>query len=148
MKSIWLKIPSTIAVFLSLATLFNLVKGVMYTIVPNLFADVTGVEDAWGAGISALLLSAFSMLFYAVDAVICIRSALMKLHPIFNCILAFSIFFVFVLGIYVITTTLVTTVNVIWFTCYFSIFILEIISLIIYFKDRTISSRPFSESSN
>ena len=138
MKSTWTKCFAILGIIGSLIVIFNLGEAFLYTVAPSLLDDGTSIYDpglsAWNTGLFALLVSVASMLFYLVDAIICVIKAIMKIDPIFNIALAISIFVGCVFGVSIICNVLTTTGNIIWYFIYFSIFTLEIISIVKHLK--------------
>ena len=134
MKKVSTKIPAMLGMLLALAVFFFLAKGALYSMVPNLFDDGSSIYDpeltAWGSGLFALVVSALSMIFYMVDAVLSAIKAFLKIHPIFNAVLAATILICTVFAVLIISNVLVTAVNLVWYVCYFAIFILEIVSIV------------------
>ena len=134
MKKVSTKIPAMIGMLLALAVIFFLTKGALYSMTPTLFDDGSSIYDpeltAWGSGLFALVVSAFSMIFYMVDAVLSAIKAFLKIHPIFNAVLAATILICTVFAVLIISNVLVTAVNLVWYMCYFAIFILEIVSIV------------------
>ena len=139
MKGVWSKTSAMIGMIGSLFVLFYLAKALLYTVAPGLFDDGSAIYephiDAFYSGLSALIISVISMIFYGIDAVVCVMKAFKKIHPIFNTILAVFIFVGFVFGVIVILSVLTNASVITWHIYYFAIIVLEIVSLIVHIKE-------------
>ena len=140
MKNVWTKFFAILGMLCTLVCVFYLIKMAAYQYFPDLFDDGSTVYDphhrVWGSGIFALIVSVFTMIFYVVDAIICVFKAIMKKDAKFNAVLAAVLFAAAVFGILVITNTLRTVTTVLWFICYFAVFALEIVSIVRCFKEK------------
>ena len=141
MKKIWTKVPSMIGMVLTLFAVFSLVEMFIYILFPNLLYDGTSFYDsevnAWQCSISVIIFSAFSMVFYAIDAILSTIKAIMKIDKKFNIVLSFVIIVGVLIGGWIITSYLRTYKNIIWFSYYFFVlFVFEIISIIRCVKQR------------
>ena len=123
------KVPAIIGTFFSLAAIWSLVRGLVLNGDPS--------RAAWGAGIFAILVSCVSMIAYAIDGVFCAIKAFKKIQPKFHATLALMIAAGVVFAWAILSTSLRTVKIVAWYIIYFSIVILEIISIVWHFRDDT-----------
>ena len=141
MKKIWTKVPAMIGIMVTLLAVYSLVRMFIYILFPNLLYDGTSFYDsevhAWQCSISVIIFSVFSMVFYAVDAILSVIKAIMKIDKKFNIVLTFVIIVGVLIGAWIITSYLRTYKNIIWFSYYFFVlFVFEIISIIRCIKQR------------
>ena len=141
MKKIWTKVPTIMGMVLTLFAIFSLVEMFIYILFPDLLYDGTSFYDsefnAWQCSISVIIFSVFSMVFYAVDAILSLIKAIMKIDKKFNIVLSVVIIVGVLIGAWIITSYLRTYKNIIWFSYYFFVlFVFEIISIIRCVKQR------------
>ena len=132
MKIIHTKAVAIFGMLFSLLCAGSLVKGAVYTL-----ANSDLGTEAWGAGIFAILASCFSMIAYGIDGVFCAIKAFKKIQLRLNAVLAVMIAVGFAFALVILLTPLRTAKIVVWYVFYFSIFVLEIVSLVRDFKDDT-----------
>ena len=135
MKKVWTKVPAMIGIAISLLSILSLIAMFLYLLFPSLLDDGTSFYDpsfyAWQCSISVIIYSVFSMVFYAVDAILSAIKAGMKIDKNFNIVLTSIIIIGIFIGTWVITSYLRTYKTVIWFSYYFLIlFVFEIISIV------------------
>ncbi len=141
MKKIWTKVPAMIGIMVTLLSVYSLVQMFIYILFPDLLYDGTSFYNsevnAWQCSISVIIFSVFSMVFYAVDAILSVIKAIMKIDKKFNIVLTFVIIVGVLIGGWIITSYLRTYKNIIWFSYYFFVlFVFEIISIIRCVKQR------------
>ena len=134
MKIIHTKAIAVLGMILSLVTLCFLVRGLVYTIA----RDARYEEGAaFFAGISAILASSCSMLFYGVDGILCVVKAFKRIRPRINIVLAVMSFVGIAFGVLLLVTPLKSVVSVdAWYVFYFILFVLEVIALVMHLKDK------------
>ena len=130
-KSFSSKASAMFAMMLSLAGVALLLIGTLKEMIypPN--------EDGWGAGfggyIAFYVLAFLSMIFYLVDAILCVVRACRRYRIAFNVLLAVSI----VLCIPMIILGARLGAGSICFTVYYiALFVLQIVSLVLLIRDR------------
>ena len=141
MKKVWTKIPAMIGMILTLATVLFLIKASIYILFPHLLNDGTSFYDpeyeAWMCELSALMYSAFGMMFFVADVVILTTRTIMKIdRRTNNIVLSIMILVGVALAAFVLLTPLKTYKTIIWFSYYLLLFVLEILSTINILKPR------------
>ena len=110
----------------ALVCVFYLIRMAAYLYFPDLLDDGTPFyepENSGGhSGLFAIIVSVFSMLFYVVDAIICVLKAILKKDAKFNLALATVLLISAALGVVVITNYLKLYTVIPWFICYFAVF--------------------------
>ena len=135
MKKLLPKTAAILGMLLTLVCAFYLIKAGVYSAFPEALDDASG-EIAWGSGLFALLVSVFSLLFYGIDAFLCVTQALDGKDRVFNIILASLFGISLLLGIWAIATVLRHYKAISLYIAYFSLFVLEIISVVRLFTKR------------
>ena len=134
MKKVLTKIPAVIGMILTLICIFYLLKAYAYSYFPDFFDDGSNIYDpemtAWGAGLFSIIVSVFSLIFYGIDAVFSVVSAIRKDNTILNIIIVTLFVVCLILGVWVICSYLRNYKTIVWFISYFSLFIIELISII------------------
>ena len=134
MKKVLTKIPAAIGMILTLICIFYLLKAYAYSYFPDLFDDGSNIYDpemtAWGAGLFSIIVSVFSLIFYGIDAVFSVVRAIRKDNTILNIIIVTLFVVCLILGVWVISSYLRNYKTIVWFISYFSLFIIELISII------------------
>ena len=134
MRSIWTKAIAAIGMLLSLVCAGYLIGMGLYYIAPALLDDGTSiynpVYEAWMCSLSALVISVFSLIFYAIDAVICLVKAIMRIDTVFNVVLALILVGGVCFGVFVLCSYLRTAKTIAWFSYYFVLFSFEIVSIV------------------
>ena len=126
MKKINSKIPAMIGMLVAIFSLGLLMAVFIVSI--NEVEPESGVSKSFALWVFAVITSLFSLIFYFIDAILSVIKVFLKIHPIFNTILAalligaipMAIFVGAKLGIHI----------YIFFSYYLAIFVLEIISII------------------
>ena len=134
MKKVLTKIPAIIGMILTLICIFYLLKAYAYSYFPDFFDDGSNIYDpemtAWGAGLFSIIVSVFSLIFYGIDAVFSVVRAIRKDNTILNIIIVTLFVVCLILGVWVISSYLRNYKTIVWFISYFSLFIIELISII------------------
>ena len=134
MKKALTKIPAIIGMILTLICIFYLLKAYAYSYFPDLFDDGSNIYDpemtAWGAGLFSTIVSVFSLIFYGIDAVFSVVRAIRKDNTTLNIIIVTLFVVCLILGVWVISSYLRNYKTIVWFISYFSLFIIELISII------------------
>ncbi len=130
MKNTVTKYPAIIAMIISLLSF-----GLMIASLVALFID-TPTEHAHGGAfgfwLCGVIVALFSLIFYFIDAVLSIIKACMKIHPIFNSVLAVMLIAAIPMAIFVGGGL---GINIyIWNAYHLAIFILEIVSIVKHVK--------------
>lgn len=148
MKKIWTKIPAMIGILFTLATVLFLIKALIYILFPDLFNDGTSfyepIYEAWMCELSALMYSAFGIMFFVVDAIISTIKAVMNIDRRFNIVLSSMIAGGFAFAVVVLCTPLRIYKSVIWFLYYLLLFALEIASVIKHIKVKRAEKQELS----
>ena len=91
-----------------------------------------GVSKSFAFWVYAVITSILSLIFYFVDAVMSIAKAILKIHPVFNIVLAVMLFGAIPMMLFVGAKL---GINIyIYFSYYLAIFVLEIVSIIKHIK--------------
>ena len=132
------KFPAIIGMILTLICIFYLLKAYAYSYFPDLFDDGSIIYDpemtVWGSILFSIIVSVFSLIFYATDAVFSIIRAIRKENVALNIIIASLFVVCLILGVWVISSYLRNYKTIVWFISYFSLFTIELISTIRCFK--------------
>ena len=130
MKNISTKIPAMIAMLIAVFSLGLLIAAFIVSI--NEVESEMGVSKSFAFWVFAVITSMLSLIFYFIDAVFSIIKAFMKIHPIFNIVLALLLIGATPMMLFVGGKL---GINIyIYFSYYLSIFVLEIISIIKHIK--------------
>ena len=130
MKNISTKIPAMIAMLIAVFSLGLLIAAFIVSI--NEVEPEMGVSKSFAFWVFAVITSMLSLIFYFIDAVFSIIKAFMKIHPIFNIVLALLLIGATPMMLFVGGKL---GINIyIYFSYYLSIFVLEIISIIKHIK--------------
>ena len=120
MKSLYSKIPAMIAMLIAIFSLGLLITAFI------------GVSKSFAFWVYAVLTSILSLIFYFVDAVISVVKAFLRIHPIFNIVLALLLVGAIPMMLFV---GVKLGINIyIYFSYYLTIFVLEIVSIIKHIK--------------
>ena len=130
MKKIHSKIPAMIAMLIALFSLGLLITAFVVSI--NEVEPEMGVSKSFAFWAFAVITSMLSLIFYFIDAVFSIIKAFMKIHPIFNIVLALLLIGAIPMMLFVGGKL---GINIyIYFSYYLLIFVFEIISIIKHIK--------------
>ena len=130
MKNVSTKIPAMIAMLIALFSLGLLVTAFIVSI--DEVEPEMGVSKSFAFWVYAVITSILSLIFYFVDAVMSVVKATLKIHPIFNMVLAVMLFGAIPMMLFVGAKL---GVNIyIYFSYYLSIFALEVVSIIKHIK--------------
>lgn len=124
MKQTWTKIPAMAGMFISLICFGCLVAALI--LMQNEEPVTQGVSDSFALWIFNVILAMFSLVFYTIDAVLSIIKACMRIHPLFNAILALLLIGAIPMVIFVGGKPVFTYL---WNVYYLGIFILETVSV-------------------
>ena len=130
MKSLSSKIPAMIAMLIAIFSLGLLITAFMVSI--NEVEPEIGVSKSFAFWVFAVLTSILSLIFYFVDAVISVVKPFLRIHPIFNIVLALLLVGAIPMMLFVGAKL---GINIyIYFSYYLTIFVLEIVSIIKHIK--------------
>ena len=130
MKSLSSKIPAMIAMLIALFSLGLLITAFIVSV--NEVELESGVSKSFAFWVYAVLTSILSLIFYFVDAVISVVKAFLRIHPIFNIVLALLLVGAIPMMLFVGAKL---GINIyIYFSYYLTIFVLEIVSIIKHIK--------------
>ena len=130
MKNVSTKIPAMIAMLIAIFSLGLLIAAFIVSI--NEVEPESGVIRSFAFWVFAVITSMLSLIFYFIDAFFSIIKAFMKIHPIFNIVLALLLIGAIPMMLFVGGKL---GINIfIYFSYYLSIFVLEIISIIKHIK--------------
>ncbi len=130
MKRLSSKIPAMIAMLIAIFSLGLLITAFIVSI--NEVEPESGVSKSFAFWVYAVLTSILSLIFYFVDAVISVVKALLRIHPIFNIVLALLLVGAIPMMLFVGAKL---GINIyIYFSYYLTIFVLEIVSIIKHIK--------------
>ena len=130
MKSLSSKIPAMIAMLIAIFSLGLLITAFMVSIIE--VVPEGGVSKSFAFWVYAVLTSILSLIFYFVDAVISVVKAFLRIHPIFNIVLALLLVGAIPMMLFVGAKL---GINIyIYFSYYLAIFVLEIVSIIKHIK--------------
>ena len=130
MKKVYVKISGMIAMLIAIFSLGLLITAFIVSI--NEVEPESGVSKSFAFWVYAVLTSILSLIFYFVDALMSIAKAILKIHPIFNIVLALMLLGAIPMMLFVGAKL---GINIyIYFSYYLAIFALEIISIIKHIK--------------
>ena len=130
MKKLNSKTPAMIAMLIAIFSLGLLITAFILSI--NEVEPESGVSKSFAFWVFAVITSMLSLIFYFIDAVLSIIKAFMKIHPIFNIVLALLLIGAIPMMLFVGGKL---GINIyIYFSYYLSIFVLEIVSIIKHIK--------------
>ena len=130
MKSLSSKIPAMIAMLIAIFSLGLLITAFIVSI--NEVEPESGVSKSFAFWVYAVLTSILSLIFYFVDAVISVVKAFLRIHPIFNIVLALLLVGAIPMMLFVGAKL---GINIyIYFSYYLAMLILEIVSIIKHIK--------------
>ena len=130
MESLSSKIPAMIAMLIAIFSLGLLITAFIVSI--NEVEPESGVSKSFAFWVFAVLTSILSLIFYFVDAVISVVKAFLRIHPIFNIVLALLLVCAIPMMLFVGAKL---GINIyIYFSYYLTIFVLEIVSIIKHIK--------------
>ena len=130
MKSLSYKIPAMVAMLIAIFSLGLLITAFIVSI--NEVEPESGVSKSFAFWVYAVLTSILSLIFYFVDAVISVVKAFLRIHPIFNIVLALLLVGAIPMMLFVGAKL---GINIyIYFSYYLTIFVLEIVSIIKHIK--------------
>ena len=134
MKNVLTKISAVIGMILTLICIFYLLKAYAYSYFPDFFDDGSNIYDpeltVWGSIIFSIIVSVFSLIFYGIDAVFSVVRATRKDNTTLNIIIVALFVVCLILGVWEISSYLRKYKTIVWFISYFSLFIIELISII------------------
>ena len=130
MKKLYTKIPAMIAMLIAILSFGLLITAFIVSI--NEVEPEMGVSKSFAFWVYAVLTSILSLIFYFVDAVISVVKAFLRIHPIFNIVLALLLVGAIPMMLFVGAKL---GINIyIYFSYYLTIFVLEIVSIIKHIK--------------
>ena len=130
MKSLSTKIPAIIAMLISAFSFALLISA--FVVSTNEPPQDMGVSRSFALWVFAVIFSMISILFYSIDAIFSAVKIFLKIHPIFNSILALILIGAIPMVIFVGGSL---GINIyIWFSYYLLMFALEIVSIIKHIK--------------
>ena len=130
MKNVSTKIPAMIAMLIALFSLGLLITAFIVSI--DEVGPEKGVSKSFAFWVYAVITSILSLIFYFADAVMSIAKAILKIHPVFNIVLAVMLFGAIPMMLFVGAKL---GINIyIYFSYYLAIFVLEIVSIIKHIK--------------
>ena len=130
MKKLYSKIPAMIAMLIAIFSLGLLITAFIVSI--NEVEPESGVSKSFAFWVYAVLTSILSLIFYYVDAVISVIKAFLRIHPIFNIVLA--LFLVGAIPMMLFVGAKLCINIYIYFSYYLAMLILEIVSIIKHIK--------------
>ncbi len=133
MKSTWSKIPAMIAMTVSTVSLGLMIAALVAFLIDN--PDYTGKSDGFGLWILGVIVAYFSMVFYCIDALICLVKAYMNIDRKANILL--SIMLIVAIPMMILVGGKFGIEIFIWNAYYLAILIVEIKLLIRHFKANT-----------
>ena len=141
MKTALTKIFAVLGMLCTLVCVFYLIRMAIFLYFPDLLDDGTPFYEpensGFHSGLFALIVSVFSMVFYVVDAIICVLKAILKKDAKFNLVLAAVLLISAAFGVVVITNYLKPYTVIPWFICFFAVFALEVVSIVRCFKKKS-----------
>ena len=130
MKRLYSKIPAMIAMLIAIFSLGLLITAFIVSI--NEVEPESGVSKSFAFWVYAVITSMLSLIFYFVDAVISVVKAFLRIHPIFNIVLALLLVGAIPMMLFVGAKL---GINIyIYFSYYLAMLILEIVSIIKHIK--------------
>ena len=130
MRETSIKVHAMIAMAISLVSFSLMIASlvVMLTETP-VYGEVSRSFPFWVFG---MIVAYFSLIFYFVDAVLSVIKIFLKIHPVFNSVLAVMLIGAIPMALFVGGSL---GINVyIWNAYYFAIFVLEIVSIVKHVK--------------
>ena len=141
MKNVSTKIPAIIAMLIALFSLGLLITAFIVSI--DEVEPEMGVSKSFGFWVYAVTTSILSLIFYFIDAVMSVIKAILKIHPVFNIVLAVMLFGAIPMMLFVGAKL---GVNIyIYFSYYLAIFVLEVVSVIQHVKLARIDKKSDAE---
>ena len=141
MKSLSSKIPAMIAMLIAIFSLGLLITAFIVSI--NEVEPEMGVSRSFAFWVFAVITSMLSLIFYFIDAVMSVVKALMKIHTIFNIVLALLLVGAIPMMLFVGAKL---GINIyIYFSYYLAIFVLEIVSIVKHIKLSRIDKKSDAE---
>ena len=130
MKHVSTKIPAIIAMLIAIFSLGLLITAFIVSI--DEVEPEMGVSKSFAFWVYAVITSMLSLIFYFIDAVMSVIKAIMKIHPMFNIVLAVMLFGAIPMMLFVGAKL---GINIyIYFSYYLAVFVLEIVSIIKHIK--------------
>ena len=130
MKSLSTKIPAIIAMLISVFSFVLLISA--FVVSTNEPPRDMGVSRSFALWVFAVIFFMISLLFYSIDAIFSAVKIFLKIHPIFNSILALILIGAIPMVIFIGGSL---GINIyIWFSYYLLMFALEIVSIIKHIK--------------
>lgn len=130
MKRLYSKIPAMIAMLIAILSLGLLITAFIVSI--DEVEPESGVSTSFACWVYAVITSMLSLIFYFVDAVISVVKAFLRIHPIFNIVLALLLVGAIPMMLFVGAKL---GINIyIYFSYYLAMLILEIVSIIKHIK--------------
>jgi high-affinity K+ transport system ATPase subunit B len=130
MRSVSSKAPAIIAMLISLVSFGFLVSAFVVSI--NEAPPEMGVSASFALWLLSVVISMISLIPYTIDAILSAIKIFVKINPLFNSILTLILIGAIPMAIFVGTGT---GINIyIWFSYYWLMFILEIVSIIKHAK--------------
>ena len=127
MKSLSSKIPAMIAMLIAIFSLGLLITAFIVPVKPE-----SGVSKSLAFWVYAVITSMLSLIFYFIDAVLSVVKAFLRIHTIFNIVLALLLVGAIPMMLFVGAKL---GINIyIYFSYYLTIFVLEIVSIIKHIK--------------
>ena len=141
MKKLYSKIPAMIAMLIAIFSLGLLITAFIVSI--NEVEPESGVSKSFAFWVYAVITSMLSLIFYFVDAVISVVKAFLRIHPIFNIVLALLLVGAIPMMLFVGAKL---GINIyIYFSYYLAIFVLEIVSIVKHIKLSRIDKKSGAE---
>ena len=141
MRSASSKIPAMIAMLIAILSLGLLITAFVVSI--NEVEPERGVSKSFAFWVYAVIASILSLIFYFIDAVMSIVKVFLKIHPIFNTVLALLLFGTIPMMLFVGAKL---GINIyIYFSYYLAIFVLEIVSIVKHIKLSRIDKKSNAE---
>ena len=141
MKKIYTKIPAMIAMLIAILSLGLLITAFIVSI--NEVEPEMGVSRSFAFWVFAVITSMLSLIFYFIDAVISVVKAFLRIHPIFNIVLALLLVGAIPMMLFVGAEL---GINIyIYFSYYLTIFVLEIVSIVKHIKLSRIDKNSYVE---
>ena len=141
MKNVSTKIPAMIAMLIALFSLGLLITALIVSI--DEVEPEMGVSKSFGFWVYAVTTSILSLIFYFIDAVMSVIKAILKIHPVFNIVLAVMLFGAIPMMLFVGAKL---GINIyIYFSYYLAVFVLEVVSVIQHVKLARIDKKSDAE---
>lgn len=136
MKDIGIKTPAVIGMLISIFSFAFVISA--FFVSGNEAPPEMGVSKSFALWVYAVIMSMISLIFYTIDAIFSIINIFLRIHPVFNFILA--IILIGAIPMVVFAGGKLGINIIIWFTYYLLIFVLEIVSIVKHIK-MTISDK-------